>query len=68
MKAYVAIHKTTGKPWKGKKVIFDCTTGLHAALDAAFAQGHGKGLGWHEVYDIWAYELTDGTIVKEKEL
>ena len=65
IKAYLAIHKTTGKPWKGKKVIFDCIVGLTAALDASWSKSHGKGRSWQEVYSVVAYELRDGTILKE---
>jgi hypothetical protein len=65
MKAYIARHKVTKQPWKGKKVIFDCTVGLRAALEASFASSHGKGCSWQDLYDIWAYNLVDGTIERE---
>jgi hypothetical protein len=59
---YLAVHKETGKVWKGTKQVYERAGGLRAAMDASFAQGHGKGRPWTDLYDVWAFELTGGII------
>ena len=62
---YIAIHRTTGKVWKGSKQVYERVGGLRAAMDASFAKSHGKGCNWRDLYDVWAYELSDGVIELE---
>jgi hypothetical protein len=59
---YLAVHKETGKVWKGTKQVYEVIGGLRAAMDACFGGLHGKGRGWRDMYDIMAYELKDGVI------
>jgi hypothetical protein len=62
VKVYIAVHKETGKVWKGTKQVYERAGGLRAAMDQCFGGSHCKGRPWTDLYDIVAYELKDGEI------
>jgi hypothetical protein len=58
VKVYMAIHKTNGNVWCGRKTLYMKMGGLKAAMKTSF-YGADK-----DDYNIYEYELKDGRIVE----